>query len=232
MPRDTYSHVMDVQPGAILPGSKQCIAGVQAADAKAPLELTLPGQILRIPGSAALSVLPYGRVIAGKGGMARAALVTASAADDAQLAAALGPLTGKGALAEAAGFALRLRAEGGAGALVEAAASGCGCEECGGGGARVPGALSVGLGTGRKWQWSEDVAAWLHPKVSIVGKPAGPTFLGFHVFDCHSIWHWDDDWTRWTECSGPCPKGAPPCNCGQPSGYLRKCKGWVTCDCF
>ncbi len=211
--------------GAILPGRRQFIVGVTVDKDDQPLEIEFPGQIVQCGAQSDFAIKPWGRLVSKAGAYRRAAIVTASVADEEALDAELAGYRGRVAAEPPTSFAVRLTSKDTVGHALDALerlGHGCGCDGGDKGRVTIPGSLSVGLGWGAKDEvWSRPVAAPI-----VLAWSYGPED-GVFLFDCHSVWFgWFD---RSTACEGPCP-GKKKCMCND-GKWRFNCKGWRACWC-
>lgn len=218
----------EVPLGAILPGRRQYIAQFAIASETQPLEIELPGQIIKCANQLDFAIKPWGRIVSGAAGYNRAAVVTASVLDEPGLDTQIASFGPRIAERPPSAFSVRFASKltfGEALDAVERSSGGCGC---GGGPERVslPGTISVGAGWSATEEiWSQPVAARVYLAWSY-----GPED-GVFFFNCHSIWF---GWRhRTTSCEGDCPDKSvfKDCMCNDTQRRFN-CTGWTTCWCY
>ena len=224
----TGTSYTEVPLGAVLPGRRQFIAQTAVTSETQPLQIELPGQIVKCGTQLDYAIKPWGRIVSDAVGHRRAAVVTASVLDEPGLdnqIATFGPRIAKGAPSS---FSVRLASKLTIGAALdelEKASGGCGCSGAPGRVA-IPGSVAVGLG------WSATEEVWSHPVSArlYLSFSWGPP-EGVFVFNCHSIWFgWTD---RSTSCEGDCPPESvfKDCMC-KDTKRRYNCTGWTTCWCY
>jgi len=221
------SKPIDVAPGTILPGPRQFIRRLFVESPNDPVDVEIPGQILRCGDDLDFSVLPYAQIIDRAGPIARSALLSAEVRDELGLKRAMAELRHRHGAEPIEGFAIRFSSHRSLAAvldLAEEANDGCGCS----GGASyksLPGAISVGVRAAGDHAWTPPFAARLAVFADIYSGD------GSFIFSCHSVWFgWFD---HSTACEGDLCGGKRDCRCDNygEGKTLFNCPGWRICVC-